>query len=105
VLESHQKYDRQNEYINDGIDRIDDFLHHYYTPAPKSKINYDFTWHGLMGYTANGIRLIGPSSENPNLLYNLGCNGIGILPSIYGGFKISQFLLNVTQAPSIFDPK
>jgi glycine/D-amino acid oxidase-like deaminating enzyme len=64
-----------------------------------------YTWHGLMGYTANGIRLIGPEPCNPHLLYNLGCNGIGILPSIYGGKRIAQFLSGKKVKPSIFDPK
>jgi len=58
-----------------------------------------------MGYTTSGLRLIGPEPANPVLLYNLGCNGIGILTSIYGGKKISDFLAGKTMPPSIFDPK
>jgi len=68
------------------------------------KIDYDFKWHGLMGYTENGIRMIGPEKFNSRLLYNLGCNGIGILPSIFGGWKISEFVNNKVEKPSIFDP-
>jgi len=59
----------------------------------------------VIGYTGNGLRLIGPETLNKNLLYNLGCNGIGILPSIFGGWKVSQFLGNKAAEKSIFDVK
>jgi hypothetical protein len=39
------------------------------------------------------------------LLYNLGCNGVGFLPSIFGGHRISQLLAGQTLAPSVFDPR
>ncbi len=64
-----------------------------------------FIWHGLMGYTLNRIRLIGVEPCNPHILYNLGCNGIGILPSIYGGKRIAEILSGKELAPSIFDPR
>jgi glycine/D-amino acid oxidase-like deaminating enzyme len=58
-----------------------------------------------MGYTSNGIRLIGPDPANSSLIYNLGCNGIGILPSIYGGKRIAQYINGEALEPSIFDPR
>ncbi len=64
----------------------------------------DFSWNGLMGYTSSGVRVIGPDPTNPSLIYNMGCNGIGILPSIYGGKKVTQVIMGETLAPSIFDP-
>lgn len=70
----------------------------------RKEYEHVFLWHGLMGYTRNGIRLIGPDKYNPILMYNLGCNGVGILPSIYGGKKIAQFLNNQIYKKSIFDP-
>jgi glycine/D-amino acid oxidase-like deaminating enzyme len=82
---------------------ISNFLKKEFKFAPN-KIDYDFKWHGLMGYTENGIRMIGPEKFNSRLLYNLGCNGIGILPSIYGGWKIAEFINNNVKKPSIFDP-
>jgi glycine/D-amino acid oxidase-like deaminating enzyme len=36
-------------------------------------------------------------------MYNLGCNGVGILPSIYGAKRIAQLLAGETLGPSIFD--
>lgn len=64
-----------------------------------------FLWQGLMGYTPNYIRRIGFEPKNKVLLYNLGCNGVGMLPSIYGGKRIAQLLNGATLPPSIFDPE
>ncbi len=101
-----------NDYIRDkhlypkkAQREIDAFLHRTYAPAPKGKIKYKFRWHGLMGYTPNGIRRVGPEPRNPVLLYNLGCNGVGILPSIYGGKRIADIVGGKKIKPSIFDPK
>ena len=45
-----------------------------------------------MGYNDGGIRVIGAHPRHPALLYNLGCNGVGFLPSIYGGQRIARLL-------------
>ena len=58
-----------------------------------------------MGYTPNRIRLIGSEPKNHALLYNLGCNGIGIIPSVYGGRRISRIIAGEKLKPSIFDPR
>lgn len=81
---------------------IENFLRKTYYRG-KEKITFDFLWHGLMGYTKNGVRLIGFEPCNQRLLYNLGCNGVGILPSIYGGFHISRLINEEVVEPSIFD--
>jgi hypothetical protein len=57
-----------------------------------------------MGYTPNGIRCVGAEPCNPVLLYNLGCNGVGILPSVYGSYRIAEIIQGKELAPSIFDP-
>lgn len=64
-----------------------------------------FRWHGLMGYTQNRMRLIGVEPCNAAILYNLGCNGIGILPSIFGGKRIAEILSGKPVEPSAFDPR
>jgi len=66
---------------------------------------YDFHWHGLMGYMDGMVRVIGPHPAQPALLYNLGCNGIGFLPSIHGGRQIARLLAGERLPPSIFDPR
>lgn len=71
----------------------------------KGKPEFAFCWHGMMGYTANGVRLIGAEPRNPVLMYNLGCNGIGLLPSVYGAERIAR-LVNGEELPkTFFDPK
>ena len=71
---------------------------------PRGQL-YDFHWHGLMGYNDSGIRVVGAHPRHPRLLYNLGCNGVGFLPSIFGGHRISQLLAGQPLAPSVFDPR
>ncbi len=64
-----------------------------------------FLWHGLMGYTPTGIRCVGKDPRSDVLHYNLGCNGVGILPSIAGGRRIARLLSGAHLEPSLFDPE
>lgn len=96
-------YSKESAYDERFDKVIDEFIHRTYKHAPQSSINYTFRWHGLMGYTPNGIRLIGPEPRNPRLLYNLGCNGIGLLPSMYGGKRIAHIVAGEKVEPMIFD--
>jgi len=66
---------------------------------------YDFAWHGLMGYMPGRIRLIGAHPAHPSLLYNLGCNGVGFLPSLHGGRQVARLLGGERLPPSVFDPR
>lgn len=100
-----------SEYERDGLceswaeESIQNFMKKNYRKHKKSEVEYDFCWHGLLGYTSSGLRMIGFEPKNKTLLYNLGCNGIGIMPSIFGAKKISLLLKGETFAKSIFDPK
>ncbi len=105
LMDDTNNYHTEHDYSEDAKRQIDNFLAYTYKHAPKDHIEYKFLWHGLMGFTPNGIRLIGSEPSNPILLYNLGCNGVGLLPSIFGGLKISKHLSNEAIAPSIFDPR
>lgn len=98
-------YNKNRPFPDEVKKEINEFIERTYENHPASSAQPAYMWHGLMGYTANGIRLIGPEPCNPHLLYNLGCNGIGILPSIYGGKRLAQFLSGKKVKPSIFDPK
>lgn len=102
-LEEYAEYSHEVEYPDAMEKEIDAFVRSVYDTEPNKKIDYAFTWHGLMGYTRNGVRMIGPEPQNPVLLYNLGCNGIGILPSLYGGKKIAAHIAGASVAPTIFD--
>lgn len=98
-------YDDPPEYPSEIADEITRFMRTTFRSFPRAKPDYAFTWQGLMGYTSTGVRCIGPDPANPVLLYNLGCNGVGILSSVYGGKRISNFLLHTQLEPSIFDPR
>jgi glycine/D-amino acid oxidase-like deaminating enzyme len=98
-------YARDKEYPAHAREMITEFLISTYAHAPEDTIKYAFSWHGLMAYTPNGIRLVGVEPRNSVLLYNLGCNGLGLIPSIAGGFRIARILRGDVLPPSIFDPK
>jgi len=105
IMDDTNNYQHEHPYPDEAQSMIDTFLHQTYQHTPSGKIHYKYTWHGLMGYTPSGVRCIGPEPLNKVLLYNLGCNGVGILPSIYGGKKIAQFLNGEELPASIFDPQ
>lgn len=104
-LRDKAEYMRNYDYPDEIPARIDEFIKKEYNADPDLKMDYEFTWHGLMGYTPNRIRLIGEEPKNNVLLYNLGCNGIGIIPSIYGGRRIARIMAGEDLKPTIFDPK
>jgi glycine/D-amino acid oxidase-like deaminating enzyme len=104
-IPDREEYLYEFDYPDEVQLEIDKFAREIYSADPHKKIEYQFTWHGLMGYTPNRIRLIGEEPKNKTLLYNLGCNGVGILPSIYGGKRISQIISGEKMKPSIFDPR
>jgi glycine/D-amino acid oxidase-like deaminating enzyme len=96
-------YARESDLPDERLVEIDEFLRKTYDLDPNRTIEYAFTWHGLMGYTKNGVRMVGPEPQNPVLLYNLGCNGVGILPSALGGRIIARHLAGESVERSIFD--
>jgi len=104
VLPNGAEYIREDACSDDSKNAIHEFLRSSYAKHPGEEVEYSFCWHGLMGYTPNGVRCIGPEPCNKVLLYNLGCNGVGILPSLFGGLRISRFLKGEHVEPSIFDP-
>jgi len=104
VLPNGAVYSREDFYSENIWASIDEFLRTNREKHPNDDHKHLFFWHGLMGYTPNGIRRVGPEPRNPTLLYNLGCNGVGILPSIFGGMRISRFLKGENVERSIFDP-
>ncbi len=103
LMDDTTAYKKEHPYPTEAKRMIDDFVRRTYRHAGK-QLTYTHFWHGLMGYTPNGIRCIGAEPCNTRLLYNLGCNGVGILPSIYGGLRIAQILKGDSLKPSIFDP-
>lgn len=104
-LDDTEQYVSEAEYKEEATEEISTFLHKTYKNAPKGDIDFRFKWHGLMGYTPTSIRVVGEEPKNRVLMYNLGCNGVGILTSIYGGKRIGDILSGQKLAPSLFDPR
>lgn len=103
-LPNMAEYDRKAPFPADIEEQLDRELRTLYRDTPPYA-SRSFLWHGLMGYTPNRIRRIGFEPKNHVLLYNLGCNGVGILPSVYGGKRVSQLVAGIRLPPSIFDPE
>lgn len=98
-------YVPDSEYMTEAAEQMEKFLHKTYDKMPKDHVDFKFKWHGVMGYTPTSLRVVGEEPRNKVLMYNLGCNGVGILTSIYGGKRIADILAGMPLAPSLFDPR
>ncbi len=94
----HRDYDVAHTFHEDSIT----FMQKHFSMDDTEEV---FFWHGLMGYTKSGVRLVGREPRDPRLMYNLGCNGVGILPSIMGSRKIARHVAGEEVPETIFDPK
>jgi glycine/D-amino acid oxidase-like deaminating enzyme len=98
-------YDPDVPFPGELLDVFDTQVRPLASPRRPAGQPYDFQWHGLMGYNESGIRVVGAHPRWPRLLYNLGCNGVGFLPSIFGAHRLAQLLAGEPLVPSIFDPR
>lgn len=104
ILPDGATYDPLMPFPADVEEEIDTAFASVYRAKDGSDPQKSFLWHGVMGYTPTGIRCVGRDPRAERLLYNLGCNGVGILPSIAGGRRIAQLLAGARLEPSLFDP-
>lgn len=100
-LEHLSKYNRDLEFSEQARKQIVEFVRQTYDK--KEDLEYLFMWHGVMGYTKNLLRMVGPDPSYQHLYYNLGCNGVGLMPSIFGGEKVARQIKGEKFPPSIFD--
>jgi glycine/D-amino acid oxidase-like deaminating enzyme len=98
-------YDAEAPFPGSLLQAMDDEVRPFAQPARARGQSYDFHWHGLMAYNDSGLRVVGAHPRYEWLLYNLGCNGVGFLPSIYGGYRLAQRLAGHHLAGSVFDPR
>ena len=98
-------YDRRLPFPGALLAAMDEQVRPFAQPGRAAGRPYDFHWHGLMGYNDSGVRVVGPHPRWRRLFYNLGCNGVGFLPSIFGGHRVAQLLAGRALGPSIFDPR
>lgn len=104
LLQDPATYSRELAFEESARLAIDAFLRTTFNDFPPSSFRYAFLWHGLLAYTRTGLRLVGVESKNPVLLYNLGCNGVGILPSLYGAKRIALIIRGDVLESTLFDP-
>ena len=103
-LASPDDYDPGDAFPVERIAEFDRDIMPLAYPSHRPDDGYAFQWHGLMGYTDTKLRLIGLEPRNPVLLYNLGCNGVGFMPSIVGGHRIARLVAGDSFPQSVFDP-
>ncbi len=101
ALEHLSRYDRDLEFSEKAKTQIDAFVRQTYDK--KEALEYLFMWHGVMGYTKNLLRMVGPDPTYPHLYYNLGCNGVGLMPSIFAGSKVARQIAGEKFPSSLFD--
>lgn len=101
-LPDRATYDAKKDFPLETSDILETFALQTYK---KENLSSEYKWHGLMGYTKSGVRLIGREPKNNHLLYNLGCNGVGILTSVYGAERIARIINGEVVEPTIFDPQ
>jgi glycine/D-amino acid oxidase-like deaminating enzyme len=101
----HESYDREAPFPGELLQEMDDQVRPFAQPKRPPREHYDFHWHGLMGYNDCGIRVVGAHPRHATLLYNLGCNGVGFLPSLHGAERIARLLAGEQLGPSVFDPR
>ncbi len=104
-IHKKDKYIRHEAQPERAHQQMNQFLQKTFKNYPTHPTQYHYRRHGLMWFTKSWLRVIGPDIANQNLLYNIGCNWVGILSSIHWWRKISQFLLGNVTEPSIFDPQ
>ncbi len=103
-LDDRDTYRPDADFPAEVIEEIDNDILPIVDSSRGKGLSYDYAWHGMMAYTESKIRLIGREPRNPILMYNLGCNGVGFLPSIYGGYRIARLIYGDALEQSIFDP-
>jgi len=103
-IEAAERYVPESSCAPETYDEFDRDIRPLIHRSDDGPIAYAYRWHGVMAYTPTRVRMIGFEPRNPVLMYNLGCNGVGFLPSIYGGHRIARMLAGDDVEPSIFDP-
>lgn len=101
ALDKKVFYNRDLNFSENAKAQIEQFIRSTYEKV--GELSYSFLWHGVMGFTKNMIRMVGPDPNCPRLYYNLGCNGVGLIPSIFGGNKVARQIAGEHFEPSIFD--
>jgi len=104
-LDAGNSYDAGAPVPGYAVEQLDSQVRSVIDEPGGSSAAYDYAWHGLMGYMPDRLRVVGQEPRNPALLYNLACNGVGILSSLHGGLRIAELLAGRQLPPSLFDPR
>lgn len=102
-LDERIKYSQEKEIDGEIIKEMDVFVDR--TFKESALLDRAFVWHGLMGYTKTGLRIVGKEPCAEHIFYNLGCNGVGIMPAFWSAKRIADIIVGNSIEPTIFDPE
>jgi glycine/D-amino acid oxidase-like deaminating enzyme len=103
-LADRAMYDPTTPVASSDVDSMIQFARETITDMYDTR-THDFAWHGLMWYTRSKLRCVWPDSYCSRLLYNLWCNGVGIVSSVYGWSLIAQHIRGEQVPATAFDPE
>jgi glycine/D-amino acid oxidase-like deaminating enzyme len=103
IMEDSSMYNKTHAYDLTVKKEYESFIEKTFEHKEPEPNHKKFMWHGLMGYTSNGLRMVGFEKKNKLLMYNLGCNGVGLLPAIWSSTRVVALLSGDTST-SLFDP-
>lgn len=103
ALSDRADYEREKMIDQHIITETDTFAEK--TIEESALLKRIFSWHGLMGYTATGLRVVGREPCAPRIIYNLGCNGVGIMPAFWASKQLVAIVNNEKTTPTLFDPR
>lgn len=80
ALRPHEKYASSDPVESEIVEKYQEWINEHRPELSDEPITYQ--WHGLMGYTPNGMRVLGRHPDESRIFFNVGCNGIGLLQSV-----------------------
>lgn len=102
-LPPEEAYDRHASFPDAVDEHIRSFLRSHSSLLSPGSRPFHHRWHGVMGYTRNRVRWVGSDHVSTSLYWNVGCNGIGLLPAFSAGHRIARLLRGDALPPSMFD--
>lgn len=100
-LKTHETYNVTDPVEAEIVNSYEEWIKKHRPDLEHVPLEYQ--WHGLMGYTKNGTRIIGAHPDHAQLLFNIGCNGIGLLQSVMSANALARELMGETDAiPELF---
>lgn len=102
-LRPDERYDSTDPVDTEIVEQYNEWIRRHRPDLAEAPIQYQ--WHGLMGYTQDGLRIVGEHPESSSLNFNIGCNGIGLLQSVASAHALVHEMAGQSgSVPELFKP-